>query len=422
VTSARTPEVSVALPVYNGERFVADAIDSILSQTFEDLELVISDNASTDGTEEICRAYARRDARVRYNRNPHNIGAAPNYRRALAMTQGRYVKLAAHDDVCLPRFAESCVDTLNQDPSVALAHTATSLIDAGGEVVKDFETEADLDSTDPVARFKAALGVGEGIFLFWGMARRETLDRLSPIGSFVGHDRTRITALALRGRIRVSDESLFQMREHPGRSIHVHDWRHPRDAISWYDPHRTGRLTFPNWRLLAEHSRGVIGAPISLSAKAACLLALGSWMNDNRQALRWDLGMAAARVPVIGDRTLRLFDRAAGVVRAEVSEGGSFVLVDDGTLETDIFGRRVAVPFVERNGTYWGPPRDEVEAVAELQRMKSDGAQLVIVASNCFWWLDHYAGLAKSLAEHPLIHAGRDFKIYDLRVSVRVNG
>src|SRR5262245_35151443 len=115
-----SPRVSVGLPVYNGERFVADAIDSILSQDFEDLELIISDNASEDATEEIARAYVEKDARARYVRNEVNVGAARNYNNLVDMARGEYFKWAAHDDQCAPGFVGRCVDVLDRDESVVL--------------------------------------------------------------------------------------------------------------------------------------------------------------------------------------------------------------------------------------------------------------------------------------------------------------
>ena len=102
-----TPRVSLGFPVYNGERYLAAALDSLLGQTFRDLEVVICDNASTDRTAELCAAYAARDARVRYHRNPTNLGAAPNFNRTFELSRGEYFKWAAHDDVCAPTFSPS---------------------------------------------------------------------------------------------------------------------------------------------------------------------------------------------------------------------------------------------------------------------------------------------------------------------------
>ena len=103
------PRVSVGLPVYNGERFLAQAIDSVLQQTHSDLELVISDNASTDRTEEICRSYTTQDSRVRYFRSSANIGACRNFSRVFELSRAPYFKWACYDDICVPGFLEKCV-------------------------------------------------------------------------------------------------------------------------------------------------------------------------------------------------------------------------------------------------------------------------------------------------------------------------
>src|SRR5262245_34703254 len=103
-TRTAAPLVSVALPVYNGENFIAEAIASVLAQSVTDLELIIQDNASTDRTREICAEFVARDPRVRYFRNPRNLGAAPNYNLAYKSASGRYFKWLAHDDRLLPDY------------------------------------------------------------------------------------------------------------------------------------------------------------------------------------------------------------------------------------------------------------------------------------------------------------------------------
>ena len=102
--SRNGPTISVGLPVFNGENFVREAIESILSQTFSDFELVISDNASTDSTQSICEEYQQKDKRVRYFRSPENRGASWNFNNTFHLSQGEYFKWAAHDDVLLPRY------------------------------------------------------------------------------------------------------------------------------------------------------------------------------------------------------------------------------------------------------------------------------------------------------------------------------
>src|SRR5687768_11197719 len=129
------PRLSIGLPVYNGERYLQGAIESLLSQTFDDFELIICDNASTDRTQSICTAFAARDPRVRYFRNDRNVGAAGNFNLAFRRSRGRYFKWAAHDDLHEPDYLARCVAALDADPSAVLCQTATRVIDPVGSEV-----------------------------------------------------------------------------------------------------------------------------------------------------------------------------------------------------------------------------------------------------------------------------------------------
>ena len=93
------PRLSIGLPVYNGERYIGEAFEALLGQTYEDFELIVSDNASTDGTPEICLRYARQDRRVRYIRQERNIGLIPNHTFLIQQARGELYKCAAHDDL-----------------------------------------------------------------------------------------------------------------------------------------------------------------------------------------------------------------------------------------------------------------------------------------------------------------------------------
>ena len=128
--------VSVGLPVYNGQKYLAVAIGSVLAQTFPDFELVISDNASTDATQEICKAYAARDARIRYIRQPLNRGAGFNYNFVFHESRGRYFKWLAHDDWLAPDNLKASVAALEADPAAVLAYTHHIDIDDEGAVIR----------------------------------------------------------------------------------------------------------------------------------------------------------------------------------------------------------------------------------------------------------------------------------------------
>src|SRR3954453_7918568 len=117
---AARPLVSIGMPVYNAERHRAEAIDSLLAAGWPDLEIIISDNASSDGTESICRQYAERDSRIAYHRTVENQGAVWNFNRVFELARGRYFMWAAHDDRREPRFVSTCMAALEARPDAVM--------------------------------------------------------------------------------------------------------------------------------------------------------------------------------------------------------------------------------------------------------------------------------------------------------------
>jgi glycosyltransferase involved in cell wall biosynthesis len=143
------PCVSIGIPVYNGEKYLREGLDSLLQQTFTDFEIIISDNASTDSTEQICQEYAQRDRRIKYYRNETNLGPTANYAKLTELAQGDYFKWHNYDDTCAPEFLARCVEVLNQHPDVILCHTRMNCIDSQGQVTEAYcyDLQADEPST-----------------------------------------------------------------------------------------------------------------------------------------------------------------------------------------------------------------------------------------------------------------------------------
>jgi glycosyltransferase involved in cell wall biosynthesis len=140
VININSPKVSIGMPVYNGERFIREALDSLLAQTFINFEIIISDNASTDETRQICLEYVAKDKRVRYYRNDVNLGPIANFNRVLNLSTGQYFMWAAHDDRWEPSFVALLVQTLDANPRVALASCRFVNIDEDGRLIRTFKT------------------------------------------------------------------------------------------------------------------------------------------------------------------------------------------------------------------------------------------------------------------------------------------
>lgn len=278
------PMVSIGVPVYNGEDYLASTLESILGQSFGDCEVIICDNASTDATEAICAEYAARDSRVRYHRQPKNLGAAPNYNDVYHRSRGRYFKWSAHDDLIEPTFLERCVAALEANPQCPVAFTRFHRIDADGNRVAEGDSDAALCAADPRTRAGAAIRPhqqgGASDSPIFGVMRRSALDRTRLHGSYTGSDRTLVLELALQGPLLEIPEHLFLNRDHPSRSIRIWETAsgggHVREA--WFDSGRADKIVFPNWLRLGEFITAIVRSPLAIANKARCLAVVGGWV------------------------------------------------------------------------------------------------------------------------------------------------
>lgn len=289
--STKTCKVSVCLPVYNGEKFIAEAIDSILNQTFRDIEIIISDNGSQDRTQEICRRFADRDDRISYFRSSINRGPAWNFNTSYLKATGEYLKWIAHDDLCEPEFLERAVAVLDAEPEVVLCHSRWARIDEHKAVVTTSEKLPDYEQAGACNRFGSLIHMDQrqhsGVEIF-GLIRMSALKRINqpPIGNFAHGDRLTLVALCLMGRFHRLPDPLLLSRTHEGRSM-VFDpgrtWRGhtmtgqrlgigPIPPDEWFDPIWEGRITFPDWRILLEYWRALDPAPLSPAQRLRCRL------------------------------------------------------------------------------------------------------------------------------------------------------
>src|ERR1700691_2946887 len=133
------PPISIGMPVYNGEKYIVEALDSILGQTYADFELIISDNASEDRTAEICQDFVKKDPRIRYFRQPSNLGAPRNFNFVFEQSGGQYFKWAADNDVCDHDLLGICKKVLDDRPEVVLCFGKTVAIDQHGSILSPFE-------------------------------------------------------------------------------------------------------------------------------------------------------------------------------------------------------------------------------------------------------------------------------------------
>ena len=301
-----TALLSVGLFVYNGERFLKEALDSILNQTFTDFELIISDNASTDRTGEIAKAYAKRDDRIRYYRNEKNMGAGWNIRRVYELAAGKYFKQAAADDLLEPDFLRRCIESLEKDPGCVLAYARTKEIDENGTFIKNYVTPMKTDYDDPVARFREMLLVPSWCYPIFGVMRMSALRQLPPQGSYVNADGVLLARMSLLGRFHEIPEYLFISRHHSGQSIRTLPARvkqprrfrltnrHPAlPCPEWWDPTKTRAITFPEFHQLLEYFLSIYCASLESRQKLRCYSMLLRWIKLHFRSMLKDLLIAA---------------------------------------------------------------------------------------------------------------------------------
>jgi glycosyltransferase involved in cell wall biosynthesis len=291
------PLVSLGLPVYNGENYLRQALESLVAQTwqggrFEQLEIVISDNASTDGTAAICREFAAGDPRVRYFRQEKNIGAGPNYNFVFRESRGRYFKWAAHDDYMDPAAMDLCVRELEADPATVLCHPRLVDVDGDGNVIGEFD-RGDAGLREAPARFFQVIQIGHNCAEVFGLTRRATLVQTGLIRDYTDSDRTLLGELALRGRLRQVDGANFYRRVHAGKSDRVYASYHER--AEWFNPGNRGKVVMSAWNQLRDLSGSLLRCRLPLGQKVACAWRLAKVTKWNAPLYRAELAWSVRR-------------------------------------------------------------------------------------------------------------------------------
>jgi glycosyltransferase involved in cell wall biosynthesis len=282
-----TPSIGIGLPVYNAERYIVGAIESHLAQTFGDFELIISDNGSTDATQEICRRYAARDARIRYHRAEVNRGLSWNHARAFELCSGEYFRWGAADDLPSPDLLDETHRLLSTEPRVVLCVPHTRNIDAAGTVVGELPRTLDLPTDDVVERAHAVLTRGYQMVFPQGLIRRSAMLSTSRRWHYFGWDFILLFELALRGRIAQTSTAYLQRRLHERQASRVQ--RDAKQGTREVEPSFRTRFLLPHWRWESERMRAALRAPIPLTSKIriATLIARHAWWS--RHALLGDM-------------------------------------------------------------------------------------------------------------------------------------
>jgi glycosyltransferase involved in cell wall biosynthesis len=275
------PRLTIGLPVYNGERYLEGAVESILGQTYADFELLIADNASSDATEPICRELSRLDNRVRYVRHNENIGVAANHNFAVEAAKGELFRWAADDDLIMPSGLEKCVDLLDEaGPQTVLSFPQTEVVDEDGNHLRQWAEQGSVDDDEPDTRLRALLEHPTGHlqcgFLppFYGIVRTSVLRSTRLLRYFFAADIVLVVELALRGKLAEVPEPLYVRRQHAAQSG---GWSTSTDLERsvWAYPGFRGPA-MPRSRVVKGYIEAILEAPLTSGERRRCLAAVAA--------------------------------------------------------------------------------------------------------------------------------------------------
>jgi glycosyltransferase involved in cell wall biosynthesis len=279
--------ITVGLPVYNSERYLRQSLDSLLAQTFPDFVLVISDNASTDGTAQICRQYAAADSRIMYFRNETNIGNPRNFNRVAGLAETRYLKWSTADDFWEPTFLQRALEVMERDPAIALCYPQAVLVDANGRNPKDYDDVLHLLQEDPADRFLALLDKIKLAHQHLGLIRMSHLHQTQLLGAFVASDVNLLAELSLYGKFFELPDRLFFRRFHQDSG----SWKRgdPEHERRRYHANGARHTGFNKWHRHLGLFSAVARSPLPLHSKMRLYRYLWRQMIWDRRDLRAEL-------------------------------------------------------------------------------------------------------------------------------------
>jgi glycosyltransferase involved in cell wall biosynthesis len=375
-------KVTIAIPTYNRSQLLRTSLTSALQQDYADYQVVVLDNASSDDTEDVVRSFA--DARVTYLKNDENLGLFRNWNRAIEINRSPYLSILQDDDVILPGFVRESVNALETHVTAAFSVVRGAAIDIDDGLI-DASAK---DTSDPlpeglISGFEFLHRIVKGhkwiTHFSTVMMRSESLAACGPFDHPHSKDTLDINLfyrLAARFDIVFINKVLCQVRFHPGQESQLH-----------YD----SEISTGPAAVIAERVDAI--AYLMRSSRAADP-SYREWLAERLLFLSLCRSLETQRlVPSINYSWEQMFSFAQHDIRQLIPPGYSFILVDGNEWGADIAPGSKAIPFLERDGVFWGSPPDDETAIRELERLRSAGARFIVFVWPAFWWFDYYIGL-----------------------------
>ena len=293
--------------MFNGQRYLCRAVNSILQQTFSDFDLLICDNASVDATEEIARNYARADERIRYYRHTKNVGPNLNFSHGVDMVTGEYFKWAAHDDELAPDFLQTCITPLDNNPQAVLCQSLVSIIDERGAQLAVYDSALrHADSPRQPARFASLVLRPHVCTDLFGVIRRNALTKTKRLkGNYHGCDRALLAELSLIGPFEKVNKPLFKSREHKQRYVRS---VLPSQRTTFHITAETHKTELSRLLLHSDYRRAVGKHGRGVAQRLRCYWHLACWWFVAWNSLRVGVELVSRIYPPFYDYAKKLSD------------------------------------------------------------------------------------------------------------------
>jgi glycosyltransferase involved in cell wall biosynthesis len=272
--NSNSPLVSIGMPTYNGEEFLASSLDSLLSQDYQNFELVISDNGSTDNTEVICRRYAARDARLRFVRQDRNYGAVDNFNFVLNSARGKYFMWASDHDLWDRSLLSKCVEAMEDANDVVLTYSRTLLIDRAGEAIQLTPDRIDTRGMNRHQRYTHMIWNLHWCNMIYGVMRTNAVARVGRVKNLWAPDLLFLAELSLHGTYALVDEPLFSRRENRQQQDAQSEQRAMAGRLDPAGAHKLAERTHDErYRQLRNaHLEMLMGSSLSPTEKAYAMV------------------------------------------------------------------------------------------------------------------------------------------------------
>lgn len=395
------PRVTIAIPTYNRAELLSASLQSAPDRTFHDFEILVLDIASTDNTEAVVRAFG--DERVSYIRNSTNIGLFRNWNRAVELNRSPYLTILQDDDLLLPEFIQESVAALERHPSAAFSCAYADVIDLENDTVPlpgEYPEDGLISGTDHL--YGIVNGANLVIRPSTVLMRSWVLDEVGP---FDNPHSSHSIDINLYYRMRAAHDVVLIPRLLGRVRLHL-----DQDSKRKFG---TSRGTSP-LATMAERCDAVAHLLNSDRAADASFRQLLAdrllHLSMRRSALTHEF---ITELNLSSDESLKI---AASEIAALTEPGQTFILVDEDEWGAEFAPGRRVMPFLERDGSYWGVPEDGRTAIEELERLRGMGAGFVVFGWPAFWWLDYYSGLREHLrANYPCLLSNSRLVVYDLK-------